>query len=854
MSKKKPATTLIAEAAQELQNESLINALPAAVWAKDADGRFLLTNALFARFFELPEDVDFVGRLQDEFFSAEDVARFLEKDRQIIASNQSSQFYEPVHVQSGIKHLLTLKFPLHNTNGQAVAACGMCVDISAAVRLRENLQHSNERFAAREAQLLALSQNPAIDSGDLPEAMRLIATAAREGLGVAHIGIWLWDDARETLICRHFLDNDGTAPPDHPKHIRRADYPVYFAALEENRLLVADDAQRDPLTITLVDSGLRPPGIRSMLDASIRVDGEIAGLFCCSHRGALRTWTEQEKSFAAALACTIGRALVAQQRDVADRALRVLNQHLETRAAAETREAEAVREQLRNITDQMPGAVFQTHWLGPGQFQFLYISDGIQRMTGLPTELYLNAPLRVLEAVHPEDLPGLIHTIDAHGLHPDRNLEYSFRVHHASSGALVWIQAQACGRIEPDGRVLFNGAFTDITSRKRLELSLAEVTMQAQAASKAKSEFLANMSHEIRTPMNAVIGLSELLLHTELNAQQQSYLDKLQGASRTLLSLLNDILDLSKIEAGKLEVEQAPFDLDVALNELLALAQPLADSKGLRLQLQCDARLPKLLVGDALRLGQVLRNLISNAIKFTDSGEVSIQVSALPGKGAVVPLRFVVRDTGIGIAPARVARMFQPFEQADASTSRRYGGSGLGLTICRQLVTLMGGEMGVESEPDKGSLFWVVAPFGQASHAMPPTAAVNAPIKLAGLRVLVAEDNDINLEIITELLQRQGIEVRTSCDGAEAIAGCADGWPELVLMDMQMPNVDGLTATARLRSDARFAALPIIALSANAMSEDRARCLAAGMNDHLPKPIDVEDLYAMLRRWRPLLK
>ncbi|MDO9452996.1 MAG: ATP-binding protein, partial [Stagnimonas sp.] len=394
----------------------------------------------------------------------------------------------------------------------------------------------------------------------------------------------------------------------------------------------------------------------------------------------------------------------------------------------------------------------------------------------------------------------------------------------------------------------------DIGHRRAVQKELEVARRQAEDATHAKSMFLANMSHEIRTPMNAVIGLAKLLGDTPLNAVQSAYLDKLRGASQTLLALINDVLDLSKIEAGKLMIEQAPFKLANTFDQLWTLVGPQATAKGLTLKHQAETDIPEFLLGDALRLGQVLLNLVGNAVKFTERGSVTVQVDRLASASDEVHLRFAVRDTGIGIHPTRAAALFQPFEQADASTSRRYGGSGLGLAICRQLVSLMGGEMGMQSVPEAGSTFWFTARFGvaEASAWLPAAPAVVVDTTpLAGLRVLVAEDNDINLEILTELLRRVGVEVQAARDGGEAVQICSSGWPQLVLMDMQMPDIDGLAATLMLRQDARFAALPIIALTANAMREDRDRCLAAGMNDHLPKPIDLEDLYAMLAYWRP---
>ncbi|MES2883283.1 MAG: PAS domain-containing protein [Pseudomonadota bacterium] len=984
------AVSALKTASTGLRVDDFIHTLPAVIWAKDIRGRYLFANAAYLKFFELPQQA-IVGRTDDDFFSSADAAAFRTKDREIITRGHSEQFYEPVHLASGTKHVLTLKFPLLDHKGQPYAACGMCFDITDLVCLREGLEQTNSSLTLREQQLLALSRSPAIDAGELPDSLRLIVAAAVAGLAVARVGVWLWDEPRESLSCVHLYDRREGHSDNHDTRISRRDYPRYFEALDEERPITAHDAVHDPRTADLAKDYLLPEGIGSMLDTPIRLDGETAGVICCEHVGPPRDWSEPEASFAATLANTLGRTLVAQRRQQADNALRELNQRLEARVTQEIceaqragAEAEAARQQLKDVTDHMPGAAAQLLWLSPGRFRFLYVSEGIAQMTGIPSETYLESVEKVLQVIQPDDLPGLLAGIDASAMLPGTAFEYQFRARHGLTGELYWILLQSRSRMAAGGEVMFYGSFTDISARKKLEDAVAESerllkaamsasrdgiwewdlatdrvyysprwfamlgyadqqmpyqlstftglchpddqasvfnqiartiesreeipysaefrmlcadgswrwvlgrgtvserdrngqvlrltgtnadidlqkqfehklelsSSEAQSASKAKSDFLANISHEIRTPMNAVIGLAQLLADTSLSPQQQGYLDKLQAASHTLLALLNDVLDLSKIEAGKLRVEHAPFSLAAVLDNLCMLAGPQSDSKGLSLLREADSNIPDALLGDALRLGQVLLNLVGNAVKFTEQGRITLRLTRLQSAESEAHLHFAVEDTGIGIEPGRLGELFQAFEQADSSISRRYGGTGLGLAICRQLVTLMGGEMGVESAPGTGSTFWFTARFGladAASISLPPPASTDlSPLK--GLRVLVAEDNDINLEILTELLRRVGVEVRAARDGGEAVQACTEGWPQLVLMDMQMPNIDGLAATAMLRADGRFAALPIIALTANAMSEDRERCLAAGMNDHLGKPIDVDALYAMLNRWRP---
>jgi signal transduction histidine kinase/DNA-binding response OmpR family regulator len=398
---------------------------------------------------------------------------------------------------------------------------------------------------------------------------------------------------------------------------------------------------------------------------------------------------------------------------------------------------------------------------------------------------------------------------------------------------------------------------------------LARGRERAEAASRVKSEFLANMSHEIRTPMNAIIGFSGLAMKTELSDRQRDYLTKIEASGRHLLGLINDILDLSKIEAGKVTIESAPFYLPDVIDHVTSLVAQRCADKGLALVVDVDPQVPKALVGDALRLGQVLINYANNAVKFTERGEVALRVRCERLDGDRARLRFSVSDTGIGLTPEQQSRLFQKFQQADGSTSRKYGGTGLGLAISRQLAGLMGGEVGVDSQWGQGSTFWFTAEVGVADATEASAVAANragatagasadapssgwvpgAIASLRGAQVLLVDDNELNLQVATELLQEIGVEVHTARDGQQAIERLRGAPVDLVLMDMQMPVLDGIEATIEIREDPAHAALPIIAMTANALDEDRERCLAAGMNDHLSKPIEPKALWAALARW-----
>lgn len=431
----------------------------------------------------------------------------------------------------------------------------------------------------------------------------------------------------------------------------------------------------------------------------------------------------------------------------------------------------------------------------------------------------------------------------------------------------------------------------NITARKSGELKLTEYAQElerkneelesalatAREATQLKSRFLANMSHEIRTPMNGVLGMTDFLLATKLTEEQQEYADSIKRSADALLTLINDILDLSKIEAGKLRLDRVPFQLATTVNEVASLFALEARMKGLEFLSLIPSDLPGVVVGDPGRLRQVLTNLLGNALKFTDHGEIGVQAELVSEATNVIQIRFTVHDTGTGMPADQQSRLFESFIQGDGSSTRRHGGTGLGLAISKQLVELLGGEIGVASEPGQGSRFWFTASFGKpapgelpALKAPPAKSIVRPPAKVQAaapvkravpatqrptfvashLRVLLAEDNEINQRITLRLLEKLGLSADAVVNGREAVQALEKRKYDLVLMDCQMPDMDGFEATAIVRSrEGSTRRTPICALTANAMEGDRERCLAAGMDDYISKPVGLEKLQKAVDRW-----
>jgi two-component system sensor histidine kinase/response regulator len=548
------------------------------------------------------------------------------------------------------------------------------------------------------------------------------------------------------------------------------------------------------------------------------------------------------------------RDLTDSQRTTAE--LQQHREHLEDLVAARSAELQQALRFSQSIADAIPGLV--GYW--DRDFRCRFANRSYIDWYGRTPEQMVGMSL--------SDVVG-IEAFTRNRAHLDAVLagqpRHYMRELVKADGTPVHAWTSAVPDVHDDGSVRgFIVVVTDVTDVRQAELDLKRLNEElvaardrADAANQAKSAFLANMSHEIRTPMNAIVGLAQLLRHDIVDGPAVQRLQRIDAAAQHLLAIISGVLDLSKIEAGRLDLEHLDFTLDQLLSRTVDLVAEGVRAKGVALAVH-RGDVPLHLRGDLTRLSQALLNLLNNAAKFTERGRIELQCSVQQRQGDELLLRFDVRDTGIGIAPEDQARLFQAFEQADATTTRRHGGTGLGLAITRRLAQLMGGDTGLESTPGVGSCFWFTARVTELGATVARPAPTRAELEErlrrqhGGSRVLLAEDNEVNQEVAVALLRRVGLQVDVACDGAQALQCAQAQHYDLVLMDVQMPDMDGLQAARVLRALPECHGTPILAMTANAMPEDRIACLEAGMVDHVTKPVDPLQMYQALLAWLPV--
>jgi PAS domain S-box-containing protein len=589
--------------------------------------------------------------------------------------------------------------------------------------------------------------------------------------------------------------------------------------------MVVDDVRADP-RFALHPALEGDPQLRFYAALPLVLDGCLAvGALCVSDRKPRSLRPSQ---------------LAALQR-VARQIVRLVSFRRHATTLAEAHEALAIGEaQYRLLADTATDAIVTVDESG----RVLFANPAVERLFGYSPPEVVGEPLSMLA---PErDRPR--HEAAFDGVRAGR---YQVSVTAArvaglrKDGREIALEL-SCGEGRVGHQRFFTGILRDVSDRQAAEQALIQAREQAIEGSRLKSEFLASMSHEIRTPMNGVTGMLELLLEESLTEQQRKRVSVALGSAQALLTIINDILDLSKIEAGKLDLVLEWTDVRALVDDAVGLLRPLAADKGLHVEASCAADVPVRVLADGGRLRQVLLNLAGNAVKFTDEGRVSIAVTVVAATRERVRLQWSVSDTGIGIPAEQIPLVFEKFTQLEGAAERRTNGTGLGLSICRRLIDLMGGTIQVASQPAKGSRFWfdVEVPFaGQERLTAPPTPQASADVSRArGVKVLLVEDNPVNRQFALAVLKSVGAVVTVAVDGSQAVALATETEHDVILMDCQMPVMDGYEATRQIR--AAGITTPVIALTANAMEGDRARCAAAGMDDYLAKPIRPDTLRA----------
>ena len=736
------------------------------------------------------------------------------------------------------------------SNESVIGAVLVFRDITRQKQIERERQQTEGVLRRVQAGLSELAKSQQVYSGNLQEAFQTVTRVASECLHTERVSIWFYTADRSAIQCVD-LYQLTTGAHAQGMTLTAADYPGYFQELETERIVAADDAHTDPRTAEFTAGYLAPLGITSMLDIPIRSEGKMIGVICHEHIGPLRRWTLEEQHFATSVANTVALAIEAADRRKVEQALRTSQGRLTTTV------------QSTNIGI----------WDWDLNSNDVYLSPEWKRQLGYGDEELQNTFQEWESRIHPDDHERSLGAIEAYLSGRTASLENEHRIRH-KDGSYRWILARGT-IIKNEGELSSRmvGIHIDVTDRKAAEEVLRQAKDAAEAASRAKSQFLANMSHEIRTPMNGVLGMAELLLRCALGEKERHLTESIYRSGTTLLAIINDILDFSKIEAGKLQLETIPFEVRRAIQEAVDVSRPAAEKKQLKLSWRIADDIPAYLLGDPTRLRQILVNLVGNAVKFTEQGDIEVAVSLESQKNELYGLSVVVRDTGIGISREVQGHIFDSFSQADGSTTRKYGGTGLGLAIVKQLVALMGGHIELESIQGKGSAFRFNAYFRRCDttpqprssttiHSGTDTEAAHHAQGPAQVRILLVEDNPVNREVACGMLEALNCRIDTAENGREAVGAVETVGYSLILMDCQMPEMDGFTATRLIREreskesqqslvDAgrSVAHVPIIALTAHAMQGDRELCLAAGMDDYLTKPFTLSQLEHLIARW-----
>ncbi|WP_101757007.1 response regulator [Oceanicoccus sp. KOV_DT_Chl] len=727
--------------------------------------------------------------------------------------------------------------------------------------------------------LLQLSRILVEDPENLDQFWQSLSRLAANHLEADLISVWLVTASPEGdinhCICEYNKPNNCYTDLNKVNYdFKLSCYPLYMTALNAERVLALDDCRSDPRSIELLEQFFIPDNTYSMLDATIRTQSNYIGHISIEHNHHQHHWSENEIAFASALSDQAAIAILENQRALLNLQKSRQLQRIKKQQAAI---AELSRRQttidgdldktathICHLINQVLDSQIVTVCLTDDNdfFRVVYEIDAREkcekRINRLPCDYqqkeyqHYFSILEKQEVIVSDDTLNDPQLKEFYTQHVKFNIQASIDAAIRAQGKLIGFVC--CEKTQNtyqwhEDEVAFIRNMADIFSQAHMNNALRTAKQEAEQATQQKSIFLANMSHEIRTPMNGILGMAEIAMGTALSSQQATYIENIITSAESLLSLINEILDLSKIESGALEIDIHEFDVRELIADVCTIFN-INSNQHINLQVNIDNNVPKRINSDSLRLRQILINLLSNAFKFTDSGAINLQCSIAKDNH----IRFSVKDTGIGFDPHKRDLLFKSFTQADTSTAREYGGSGLGLSISKMLCELLGGSISANSKLGDGAEFWFTivnqkqAERSTKTYRTPLTITPIANFKPDQFHLLVAEDNDVNLLVLTTLLTNMNFSFDTVKNGELAIDAVRRQHYDLVLMDCQMPVMDGFEATQQIRKLPNSkAATKIIALTANAMDSDRDKCLDAGMNDYLCKPYKANDLLTLIQ-------
>jgi len=699
-------------------------------------------------------------------------------------------------------------------------------DISAQLTAQRALEDSEQRLATQSAALTALTASHADHNDTFEHRLRRIHEMAAATLDVERVSLWRFGEHQSSIICVGLYRRTENVH-ESGAVLGRDAAPAYFEAIERERVIAAADARTDPRTREFLTSYLEPLNIHAMLDVPLRRGQDVIGVLCVEHVGEPRAWTIDEQNFAISTANLIATAIADERRREA------LSQVAQSDARAHL-----ILDTAHDAFIGMDADSRIVNWNAQAEKMF-----GWTREEALGRNLAQTIIPPAFREAHLKGMKRFLATGEA----PVVNRRLELRGLHRN-GHEFPIEITITAPMRRDDGFFFGAFLRDISDRLQRDEALKRAKDVAEAATRAKSEFLANMSHELRTPLNGVIGYSQLLQRDRsLTAAQREALDAITKCGAHLMELINDVLDLSKIEAGRIDIEQSATDLPQLITDLGHVIAETARRKGLLLNVSIDPDVPARVVLDGRHLRQILLNLLGNAIKFTPKGEVSLEIARIDDE-----LNFAVADTGPGIAAEELSRIFEAFTQTSAGAAA--GGTGLGLTISRRLLQIMGADLQVHSVVGEGSRFYFTLPLIAAgeddaltdlSTSQPTLYARLAPGQ--HVTALVVDDSTVSRRILASLLESAGLQVITAAGGLEGIALARDHRPDVIFMDVKMADLDGFSATRRLAADELTKKIPVIAVTASAFGNTKEAALEAGCVEHLPKPVRAESLFAALK-------